>query len=210
MTKSHVWAVLLPSLSYCMRTPVAIEHAQQVWHSASCHSAWAASTLLVAIVSWYEPLNSCSTCRVNVHGRNMISSCLLVATAILASFHTAMGQETQLDMARKPQPVQRAEFPLVGEESAFKFSFVNQGVRKYSVACVHACACSPQWGEELLRWFPRGVPIDQSTHIWVLPGPRLRWFRPVSRCPIALPFAGATRPCVGRARTSRRVPPAGL
>jgi hypothetical protein len=26
----------------------------------------------------------------------------------------------------------------------------------------------------------------------------------------ALPFAGATRPCVGRARTSRRVPPAGL
>jgi hypothetical protein len=27
---------------------------------------------------------------------------------------------------------------------------------------------------------------------------------------LALPFAGATRPCVGRARTSRRVPPAGL
>jgi hypothetical protein len=27
---------------------------------------------------------------------------------------------------------------------------------------------------------------------------------------LALPFAVATRPCVGRARTSRRVPPAGL
>jgi hypothetical protein len=27
---------------------------------------------------------------------------------------------------------------------------------------------------------------------------------------LALPFAGATRPCVARARTSRRVPPAGL
>jgi hypothetical protein len=27
---------------------------------------------------------------------------------------------------------------------------------------------------------------------------------------LALPFAWATRPCVGRARTSRRVPPAGL
>jgi hypothetical protein len=27
---------------------------------------------------------------------------------------------------------------------------------------------------------------------------------------LALPFAGATRPCVGRARSSRSVPPAGL
>jgi hypothetical protein len=68
----------------------------------------------------------------------MISSCLLVATAILASSHTAVGQQTQLDMARVPQPVQRTEFPLVGEESAFKFSFVDQGVCEHSVTCVHS------------------------------------------------------------------------
>jgi hypothetical protein len=38
-------------------------------------------------------------------------------------------------------------------------------------------------------------------------GPPSSWGRFGS---LALPFAGATRPCVGRARTSRRVPPARL
>jgi len=33
--------------------------------------------------------------------------------------------ELQLDLARVPQPVQRAEFPLEGDDSAFKFNFVE-------------------------------------------------------------------------------------
>lgn len=57
----------------------------------------------------------------------MMSAFLLVASAFLASSHTAAGQsDIQLDMARVPQPVQRQEFPLVGEESAFKFNFLKQ------------------------------------------------------------------------------------
>jgi hypothetical protein len=83
----------------------------------------------------------------------MISSCLLVATAILASSHPAVGQEVQLDMARVPQPVQRLEF-LKGEESPFKFNFVQQGVCGHSAACVDARACSPQWGGRLPQSFP--------------------------------------------------------
>jgi hypothetical protein len=85
----------------------------------------------------------------------MISSCLLVATAILATAtaasDTAVGQQNQLDMARVTQPTQRKEFPLAGEESAFKFNFLDQ-VCEHSVACRHACMhasrCSSQWGEE--------------------------------------------------------------
>ena len=53
----------------------------------------------------------------------------LVAASFLASAHSAAAQGgaavNQLQMARLPQPAQRAEFPLAGEESAFKFSFLD-------------------------------------------------------------------------------------
>jgi hypothetical protein len=72
-----------------------------------------------------------------------MSPFLLVATAFLASSHSAAGQsDLQLDMARVPQPVQRQEFPLVGEESAFKFNFITQ-----------VSGCSSAWVRSSL-WVP--------------------------------------------------------
>ena len=56
--------------------------------------------------------------------------CLSTTAALLAAVPCAFAQEAataggvnQLQMARLPQQAQRAEFPLVGEESAFKFNF---------------------------------------------------------------------------------------
>jgi hypothetical protein len=98
----------------------------------------------------------------------MISSCLLVPTAILASSHTAVVQYVQLDKARVLQPVQRLEF-LKGAECPFNssssFNFVQQGLREHAVACVHACACLPQWDGELPRWNPRGLSSDRLAHM---------------------------------------------
>ena len=47
---------------------------------------------------------------------------LPAAFAQQAEAATAAGVN-QLQMARLPQPVQRSEFPLEGEQSAFKFNF---------------------------------------------------------------------------------------
>ena len=51
--------------------------------------------------------------------------CVSAAAALFLAVPTAFAQDgvNQLQMARLPQQVQRAEFPLVGEESAFKFNF---------------------------------------------------------------------------------------
>ena len=56
--------------------------------------------------------------------------CMSAAAALLASVPTALAQDgaaaggvNQLQMARLPQQVQRTEFPLTGEQSAFKFNF---------------------------------------------------------------------------------------
>jgi hypothetical protein len=87
------------------------------------------------------------------------------------------------------------------------------GCRRFAAGCVHPVNPQP----------PEGV-YDMHG-----PAPRKRTSQGVARpCRLAglaslgppssrgrfgglaLPFAGATRPCVGRARTSRRVPPAGL
>jgi hypothetical protein len=56
--------------------------------------------------------------------------CLSTTAVLLTAVPTAFAQEAatagglnQLQMARLPQQAQRTEFPLVGEESAFKFNF---------------------------------------------------------------------------------------
>ena len=59
-------------------------------------------------------------------------SALLASSAFLATIlHGVEAQaamnSNQLDTARLPQPGQRAEFPLEGEESAFQFSFAGDG-----------------------------------------------------------------------------------
>lgn len=59
-----------------------------------------------------------------------IAQSALVAASFLASAQTAAAQggaavQNQLQMARLPQAAQRSEFPLEGEESAFKFSFLD-------------------------------------------------------------------------------------
>ena len=50
-------------------------------------------------------------------------SVLLAATAAAAFLQPALASETQLQTARIVEPKQRAEFPLTGEESSFKYSY---------------------------------------------------------------------------------------
>ena len=73
--------------------------------------------------------------------------CLSVAAALSGLQITAAqdaasaGGLNQLQMARLPQQVQRAEFPLEGEQSAFKFSFIDD-VRCFS-PCSTGAQCMP-------------------------------------------------------------------
>jgi hypothetical protein len=53
--------------------------------------------------------------------------------ALLAAIAPVHGQGEQLDLARVTQQVQRQEFPLVGEGTAFKFSFADV-VRRHLAA----------------------------------------------------------------------------
>lgn len=55
---------------------------------------------------------------------------LAAAVALLSPFATASKHkvENQLQTARIPERDQRLEFPLEGDDSAFKFSFVEDGV----------------------------------------------------------------------------------
>lgn len=75
----------------------------------------------------------------------VVAQCALVAASFLASAHIAAAQggaavQNQLQMARLPQAVQRREFPLEGEESAFKFSFLDD------VRChLRSSPVLPQW-----------------------------------------------------------------
>ena len=50
---------------------------------------------------------------------------LLHGAVALASFLGAYAQDAQLEMPRLTQSAQRQEFPLEGEESSFKFSFLT-------------------------------------------------------------------------------------
>ena len=55
---------------------------------------------------------------------------LLSASSVAAQAPTtadAVAVVNQLETARFPQPIQRQEFPLEGEDSAFKFSFFEDG-----------------------------------------------------------------------------------
>ena len=52
-------------------------------------------------------------------------SVLIAATAAAAFLQPALATETQLQTARIVEPQQRAEFPLTGEESAFKYSYIE-------------------------------------------------------------------------------------
>jgi len=50
--------------------------------------------------------------------------------------------ELQLDNARVPQPVQRREFPLEGEDSAFKFNFADDVRTRLAALADVAPRCS--------------------------------------------------------------------
>jgi hypothetical protein len=60
-----------------------------------------------------------------------------IAVAALAIVLTvsepAAAMELQLDLARNTQQVQRQEFPLAGDDSAFKFNFAEI-VRSFEIA----------------------------------------------------------------------------
>lgn len=63
---------------------------------------------------------------------NIITSGATLAVLLLSGMvHAAppagalVNTLNQLETARLPQPTQRLEFPLVGEESAFKFNFAK-------------------------------------------------------------------------------------
>jgi hypothetical protein len=58
---------------------------------------------------------------------------LSLIAALLAAIAPVSGQGEQLDLARVTQQVQRQEFPLVGEGTAFKFSFAD-AVRRHLAA----------------------------------------------------------------------------
>lgn len=57
---------------------------------------------------------------------------LAAAVAVLAPFAAASKHkvEVQLQTARIPERDQRLEFPLEGDDSAFKFNFAEDGVRQ--------------------------------------------------------------------------------
>ena len=104
-----------------------------------CVLVAASSKLLQPFTSIARCISPVSTCRlatpfvpVDTPAPTMIHGLVqsaLVAASFLASANVAVAQGggavNQLQMARLPQPAQRAEFPLVGEESAFKFSFIE-------------------------------------------------------------------------------------
>ena len=51
--------------------------------------------------------------------------------AMLAGLAAAGRAEVQLETARIPERDQRLEFPLEGDDSAFKFNFAQDGVRTH-------------------------------------------------------------------------------
>lgn len=66
-----------------------------------------------------------------------------VASANVASAQSAAGSAggtNQLQMARLPQQVQRQEFPLEGEESAFKFSFLDDVRSRFWILQAGLCS----------------------------------------------------------------------
>ena len=88
-----------------------------------------------------------------IHG--LVQSAL-VAASFLASANVAAAQGggavNQLQMARLPQPAQRAEFPLVGEESAFKFSFIEDVRAACSRAAPSICCLNRPRYMQLVAW----------------------------------------------------------
>lgn len=55
-------------------------------------------------------------------------SCIALVVAVLTATTCVHASELQLETPRNPKQTQRKEFPLVGEESSFKFNYVQDGM----------------------------------------------------------------------------------